>query len=120
MNPDVQMLRGVAGRCFAMHERWATHAAGFDALQINPRIDVHDLPKLLRWVTTVDHDQHYKENFAWVDHIRQVIEPAQVEALRSALVRYLKDGGARVVLGTPEPVDPAADRRQLLLQSDNN
>ena len=108
LNPDAQMLRGVQGGVLVSHDKWATHALGTDALQVNPMMNVDELPRLLRWVTGVDNGKVYQQTFAWVDHVLQVADRAQVAKLREALPKYLKKGGTGVSLGTPEPVDAKA------------
>lgn len=106
MNPDVQMLRGVDGGVIDSHDKWAKHAFGTDALQINPLIDVGELPRLLRWLARVESQRAYKQRFDWIDHVVEVTDSARTDALRGAVTKYIAGGGTGVGLGTPEPVDP--------------
>jgi uncharacterized protein (TIGR04141 family) len=72
---------------------------------VNPNIDIHGLPQLLRWVTNVDRGKAYAKNFAWVDYIRQVTDRTQIRQLKAALLQHLQSGGLGVALGTPEAID---------------
>jgi uncharacterized protein (TIGR04141 family) len=86
-------------------EQWGTTIRGSVGVGVRVRSladladQCVDLERSLR-------SDNYKNNFGWIDHVREVTDPALLDGLRSTLVALLRDGSVDdLELAIPEHVD---------------
>ncbi len=77
------LVRSVTGQ--PREESVAHRATGADVLAIQTRAIFEQLPGLCRRLLDEYRAEHYKENFAWIDHLRFERDPSVVEDLEKQL-----------------------------------
>lgn len=84
----------------------AKRLAGADAVTYVGPIDFAALPQLADRLLKEYEKTEYRDRFAWVDHLRIVTKPHQVERLNDRLVEALRDGNTeRAHLAPPEALE---------------
>jgi uncharacterized protein (TIGR04141 family) len=98
------LVRAVTGT--TQREGLAGRLTGSDALGLNSRAQVPDLPALASRLLAAYEEDTYKEHFDFIDHLRAVKDPGLVNALDSALVDALKTWQIdNLHLAVPEPLN---------------
>lgn len=98
------MLRSVSGqpRNTGLGER----LTGTEALVVNAKIDLGDLPALLKLALKVYRSEGYKQDFPWVDNLKEIKRQLDRERLDQELVRQINSGDyAKVWLAPPETLE---------------
>ena len=90
------IIRGLAGT--PKDKDFATRVAGSDALSMDRRLKVADLPKACDDALSVYAKDDYKNHFGWVDQIKHVREAALLEKLDTAAAAKLE-----AVIGGADP-----------------
>ena len=81
------ILRGLAG--IPKQSEFASFVSGSDALSMDRKINVDDLPRVCAEVYAAHQKIDYKESFGWIDHILHVRNPERIEELETELVNAL-------------------------------
>lgn len=82
---------------------------GQDQLSISPKMSFKDLEVILPQIDLLNKNDHYKNNFDWIDNIRYVKSPSIVSVLNDALVTKFRDKKFdEIYLAPPEPIDWSA------------
>lgn len=84
------LLRAVTGR--PVDDRLGRTITGADALVLTTKVPVQDLKVLLAELLTAYEDDAYKADFAWIDHLAEIKDPALVGELDDLLVQQLRAG----------------------------
>lgn len=80
--------------------------SGSDALVLGVSQPVTDLPKLLQDLSTAYTATTYRSSFSWVDHLAEVRDPAQIDALDVELLAKLKTADTSTThMAMPENLD---------------
>lgn len=90
------IIRGLAGT--PKDKDFATRVAGSDALSMDRRLKVADLPKACDDALSVYAKDDYKNHFGWVDQIKHVREADLLEKLDAAAAAKLE-----IVIGGADP-----------------
>lgn len=81
----------------------AVRMTGVEPLSISVQINRAALPDLLVRYLDQYNSKAYQANFAWIDHLRPVLDQAQVDTFDAELIAKLQAGDlARLWLGIPE------------------
>lgn len=98
------LVRSVTGQ--PSDETLARRVTGSDSLALRSRVQVPEIPALLVRLLEAYQSNHYKERFAWVDHLRPVKDPAEIAELNQALVAVLRSREIDDLhLAPPEPMN---------------
>jgi uncharacterized protein (TIGR04141 family) len=84
------ILRAVTGE--PRDKSLAKRLSGADALVVNVEIASSALSTLCAELLAAYQEDSYKENFAWIDHLGLVVDPAVRDALDEQLVEQLRVG----------------------------
>lgn len=85
---DQDLVRAVAGT--PIDGKVGETIAGLDSLHVSARISLDDLPERLSLYLKTSKDKKYQAEFGWIDRIRDVKDPATIEALEKRLLKELK------------------------------
>lgn len=87
---DVQrdVMRAVTGE--VSDKTFATRLTGRDALVVQAKVDFADVPSKCAEALRRYGMDTYRQHFAWVDHLAQVRDAAQVRALDERLIEAIK------------------------------
>jgi uncharacterized protein (TIGR04141 family) len=98
------LLRAVTGT--TDREGLAGRLTGADALALNSRAQVPELPGLAARLLGVYGEDTYKQHFDFIDHLRLVKDPSVIAALDTALVEALRSKEIdNLHLAVPEPLN---------------
>ena len=98
------LVRAVTGR--PSDETLARQVTGSDALALRSRAQVTELPALCERLLEAYRSDAYKERFAWIDHLRPIKDPAQIDSLNDVLLTALRERNIDDLhLAPPEPLD---------------
>jgi uncharacterized protein (TIGR04141 family) len=101
---EQDMLRAVTGK--PNDPSLGRQLTGKDALHVTLPININDLPALLDKYFSQWKNDAYKQNFPWVDQIRDVKDPITVGALNDQLIERLTNKElSRLWLSIPEILD---------------
>lgn len=89
------IVRGLAG--IPKNTSFASRVAGTDALTVDRRMVVEDLPAVCSEVYAMYQRTEYKNYFGWIDQIRHVRDEATIERLDDFVVEALN----QTVMGNP-------------------
>ena len=67
--------------------------------------EIKDLPKMIDDLSELYEKDHYKDDFSWVDNIRQVQEKSLKDTLDESLLEAIKKKNDAVVITAPEIVE---------------
>jgi uncharacterized protein (TIGR04141 family) len=95
------VLRAVTGG--PKHGVELVQIAGGDAMfSFGAKMEVADLPKLVRRIKQYSENNEYKSSFSWVDNVRKIKDEASIEALNMRLVQAVAERNEGVILTLPE------------------
>lgn len=103
------IVRGLAGT--PKHKTFASRVAGTDALSMDRKMTVDELPAVCAEVFAIYQKTDYKAEFGWIDQIRHIRDQALIDKLDAKLIealdRAVKDGAADSLhLAFPVIYDP--------------
>jgi uncharacterized protein (TIGR04141 family) len=78
--------------------------AGFDALHVNWRGKLEQLPRQLRLYAEKHAEKKYKKTFSWVDQILEVRDQAKKDELDQSLIEILKSGNHQQCWMAPDGI----------------
>lgn len=81
--------------------------AGKDSLTLSVEVEFSGLGNLCSQLLAASRETTYREQFAWVDHVQHIEDPAEIARLNAALIAALKEGPPfeDIYLAPPEPVE---------------
>ena len=95
------VLRAVTG--VPKHGVELVQIAGGDAMfSFGAKMEVTDLPTLVRRIKEYSENNEYKNSFSWVDNVRKIKDEASIEELNKRLVQAISDGNPSAILTLPE------------------
>ena len=101
---EQDMLRAVSGKPRDL--TLGDQLEGRDSLRVSLRLDIDDLPDLLRRYHQQSLGTQYKERFPWVDQISEVKDPAVVSSVNEILVERISRGDLNNIWPSiPEIID---------------
>ena len=106
LNIDRDILNAVSG--VSRDQSLGKRITGSTALYISVPIKLDGLPNLCSKLIEKFGDKSYRERFPWVDHIRDVKNPALVEELNKSLISSIHEKSKdfeRIFLAAPGLVD---------------
>lgn len=104
IEPMRDILRAVTGE--PRTQELGNRLSGADALVLNIAVEPGDLPALLEKALEAYHDDEYKKDFEWVDHLALVTDPTIIEVLDGKLVAALKVKDTSVThLAIPDAIE---------------
>ncbi len=92
------IVRGIAGR--PKNLNFASRVSGSDALSMDRKASVLDLPTICAEALAAYNKDDYKENFAWIDQIRHVRDAELIQKLDAKVAEALTSALAGVVPDT--------------------
>lgn len=93
------LLRAVTGK--PSDARYGTRMSGADQLTVTAEITIRNLGDALTAYYELSEQETYKQNFPWVDNIREVRDPVIRTALDKQLAKELGKGTANAWLAPP-------------------
>lgn len=106
---DLDLFRDLLNRATgkpADPDRWGVRVTGGDALNFGTNRSFGALGTICREVEQAHELRDYREHFAWLDHVRPVAEPDQIEQLEQTVADMLRTNAAQNFdLAPPEIVD---------------
>ncbi|MCL5746179.1 MAG: TIGR04141 family sporadically distributed protein, partial [Acidobacteria bacterium] len=101
---DQDLLRAVTG--VPKDETLGRSLTGRDALQVTVKLELQDLPELLKRLLEEYAKKDYQEEFPWVDQIQEVSDPSIKDRLDEQLVNCLRNEELDALwLAVPEIID---------------
>jgi len=92
LNIEQDLLRAVTG--IPSDPTLGARMAGADALTVNIRMKLEDLPGLLERLLEASQGTGYREAFPWVDHIAEVTDASLTPDLDGLVVDAIRSGGS--------------------------
>lgn len=91
-NLDVvsDLLKGVTGGLIVGNSDLGNIITGNDGVSILPKINFKDFPEVLKKINTAHLSERYKENFDWVDNLKELKDPRIINVLKDELISKLK------------------------------
>lgn len=93
------LLRAVTGK--PSDPKYGTRLSGADQLTVTAEISIRNLGEALAAYYELSEQETYKQNFPWVENIREVRDPVTRTALDRRLAKELAKGGHHVWLAPP-------------------
>jgi uncharacterized protein (TIGR04141 family) len=93
------LLRAVTGK--PSGAKYGTRLSGADQLTVTAEITIRNLREALTAYYELSERDTYKQNFPWVDNIREVRDEALKSALERQLAKDLEEGTANAWLAPP-------------------
>lgn len=98
------LLRAVTGE--PENKEFASRLTGSDSLTISAPVNVQDLGMKAQEILTAYKQEHYREHFDWVDHLREVRDKEEIEKLNSRALKAMREGALEnLYLAVPDPID---------------
>jgi uncharacterized protein (TIGR04141 family) len=104
LDPSRELLRAMTGK--PKDESLAHSLTGSDALGIQTRLTLPEIPGLAKRLLVAYQDIAYKENFEFIDYLRPERNAPKIRELEGALVEMLQERAiSDVHLAAPETID---------------
>ncbi len=78
--------------------------AGFDSLHVNARIDFSGLRAQLERYLQKSRETTYRQEFGWIDHVRDIREESLADKLTRHVVREIKRGNTAQICLAPDGI----------------
>lgn len=85
------LLRGVTGGLISENKDLGNIVTGSDGVNILPKITFKDIPKIIRKIKLAYESDRYKENFDWIDNLKEVKDLTKINFLKTKLLDKLKE-----------------------------
>jgi len=104
------ILRSVSGNALEKHQKnLGKTITGKDSLQITVNVKLSKLDGVLETILKCYNSQEYKENFDWIDNLREEKDPRVISELNEALVNDLNNEVfEKCHLAIPEIYEPGS------------
>lgn len=103
LNVEQDMLRAATGK--PADPTLGTRLTGMDALSVTAKVELRNLPALLERYLAQSRSEAYRQQYPWVDHVREVEDSRAREELDAALIEGIRTGSDRVWMAVPEMID---------------
>jgi len=107
IDPTKELLRSVTG--VPRDASFATLVSGSDSLTIHNKIDFDQIPDKCAEALALYQSDQYKTDFPWVDNLRPVNEPAEIQRLDNLLIEKIKTDSLDGIHLTPPQAIEWAD-----------
>jgi uncharacterized protein (TIGR04141 family) len=101
---EQDLLRAVTGR--PADEKIGSRVTGMDALRTTVRVELQTLTPFLKRLLDKSEELTYRRDFPWIDHIREIAAPSEINALDEELAKRLdEDKTDGITLAVPVIID---------------
>jgi uncharacterized protein (TIGR04141 family) len=103
---DIQrdLLRAITGTPISSGY-WGDNISGSDSITAYPDIEFRGLDKYCESLHDTYNKTAYKDDFYWIDNLRPVNEPEEMEELEDKLVKVIQKENAEISLSVPDFVE---------------
>lgn len=98
------LLRGVTGALLNSADDLGYLITGNEGVYVSPKIDFVDIPDKLKKLKRAYESDRYKDNFDWIDNLKELRDPALISELSKMLVSDLKDKNSTKIHIAPPTV----------------
>jgi uncharacterized protein (TIGR04141 family) len=100
------LLRGITGEPFSDYKELGKVVTGNEGVYFVPSINFEDIESMVSSVGRAFRSKRYKEQFDWIDNIRQERNPVVLETLQASLLSDLKSkNNTPIHLAAPAAVE---------------